>query len=255
MSTIIRGSGDTTFGGTIQSTGIDDNATSTAITIDASENVGVGTATPLDVCHIQGASTKGNVVIGQVPTTGEPYIDLWRDDTSIGSTNLLGRITFSGSDNTSSTRTTHAKIEGQANGTHSAGNNPTQLKFYTTPVSSETMVERLAITSDGRGLSPFTSRAWVNLNGAGTIAIRDSHNVSSITDNGTGDYTITFANAMPNTDFIATAGGGDSGGGGETTFQDRGTAKVVGSYRLYLKNAAGTVTDRDQVYLSTFANT
>jgi hypothetical protein len=45
MSTIIRGSGDTTFGGTIQSTGIDDNATSTAITIDSNENLIVGATT------------------------------------------------------------------------------------------------------------------------------------------------------------------------------------------------------------------
>ncbi len=40
-------------------------------------------------------------------------------------------------------------------------------------------------------------RAWVNFNGQGTVAIRASFNVSSITDNGTGDYTLNFTNAMP----------------------------------------------------------
>ena len=40
------------------------------------------------------------------------------------------------------------------------------------------------------------ARAWVNFNGTGTVAIRDSFNVSSITDNGTGNYTVTFTNAM-----------------------------------------------------------
>jgi spore coat protein CotH len=40
------------------------------------------------------------------------------------------------------------------------------------------------------------ARAWVNFNGTGTVAIRASYNVSSITDNGTGKYTINFANAM-----------------------------------------------------------
>jgi hypothetical protein len=39
-------------------------------------------------------------------------------------------------------------------------------------------------------------RAWVNFNGTGTVAIRASFNVSSITDNGTGDYTVNFTNAM-----------------------------------------------------------
>ena len=45
------------------------------------------------------------------------------------------------------------------------------------------------------------SKAWVNFNGASTIAIRDSFNVSSITDNGTGDYTINFITPFTNTDY------------------------------------------------------
>lgn len=44
-------------------------------------------------------------------------------------------------------------------------------------------------------------RAWVNFNGTGTVAIRASYNVSSITDNGTGDYTVTFATAMPDANY------------------------------------------------------
>jgi hypothetical protein len=44
-------------------------------------------------------------------------------------------------------------------------------------------------------------RAWVNFNGTGTVAIRASFNVSSITDNGTGDYTINFTNAMPDVNY------------------------------------------------------
>ena len=39
-------------------------------------------------------------------------------------------------------------------------------------------------------------KAWVNFNGTGTVAIRAAFNVSSITDNGTGDYTVNFTNAM-----------------------------------------------------------
>jgi len=45
------------------------------------------------------------------------------------------------------------------------------------------------------------AKAWVNFNGTGTVAIRDSFNVSSITDNGTGDYTVNFTTAMPNANY------------------------------------------------------
>lgn len=41
-----------------------------------------------------------------------------------------------------------------------------------------------------------TAAAWVNFNGTGTIAARDSENVSSLTDNGTGDHTVNFSNAF-----------------------------------------------------------
>ena len=41
-----------------------------------------------------------------------------------------------------------------------------------------------------------SAKAWVNFNGTGTVAIRASYNVSSITDNGVGDYTVNFTTAM-----------------------------------------------------------
>lgn len=46
-------------------------------------------------------------------------------------------------------------------------------------------------------------RAWVNFNGTGTVAIRASFNVSSITDNGTGDYTVNFTTAMSDANYSA----------------------------------------------------
>ena len=45
--------------------------------------------------------------------------------------------------------------------------------------------------------------AWVNFQGTGTVAIRDSENVSSITDNNVGNYTINFSVAMANTNYVA----------------------------------------------------
>ena len=49
------------------------------------------------------------------------------------------------------------------------------------------------------------AKAWVNFNGTGTVAIKDSFNVSSITDNGTGDYDINFTSAFSNTNYVCTA--------------------------------------------------
>jgi hypothetical protein len=52
------------------------------------------------------------------------------------------------------------------------------------------------------GSAPFYSaRAWVNFNGTGTVAIRASGNVSSITDNGNGNYTVNFATAFADTNY------------------------------------------------------
>lgn len=52
------------------------------------------------------------------------------------------------------------------------------------------------------GTAPiYMCRAWVNFNGTGTVAIRASGNVTSITDNGAGDYTINFTTAMPDANY------------------------------------------------------
>lgn len=57
------------------------------------------------------------------------------------------------------------------------------------------------ITAPVGSAPSYTCRAWVNFNGTGTVAIRASGNVSSITDNGTGDYTVNFTTAMPDSDY------------------------------------------------------
>ena len=52
--------------------------------------------------------------------------------------------------------------------------------------------------------------AWLNFNGTGTVVIRDSLNVSSITDDGRGDYTVSFAQSMANTNYCVTATAGNT---------------------------------------------
>jgi hypothetical protein len=55
----------------------------------------------------------------------------------------------------------------------------------------------------GSAATAYGCRAWVNFNGTGTVAIRASGNVSSITDNGTGDYTVNFTTAMVDANYSA----------------------------------------------------
>ena len=55
-----------------------------------------------------------------------------------------------------------------------------------------------------------TAKAWVNFNGSGTVAIRRAFNVSSITDNGTGNYTVNFTTAMPDANYAVTGTGSGS---------------------------------------------
>lgn len=60
---------------------------------------------------------------------------------------------------------------------------------------------RVNTLQDTAGVERYLARAWVNFNGTGTVAIRAAGNVSSITDNGTGDYTVNFTTAMPDANY------------------------------------------------------
>jgi hypothetical protein len=89
------------------------------------------------------------------------------------------------------------------------------LAFYTNNTNSGAAVsERMRIDSSGNLLfnsgygsvaTAYGCRAWVNFNGTGTVSIRGSANVSSITDNGTGDYTVNFTTAMSDANYSVVA--------------------------------------------------
>lgn len=66
------------------------------------------------------------------------------------------------------------------------------------------------VTADVAG--PGLCKAWVNFNGTGTVAIRAAFNVSSIQDNGTGDYTVNFTQAMPDANYAGVVTTGDNAG-------------------------------------------
>ena len=70
----------------------------------------------------------------------------------------------------------------------------------------------LTLKSDGRGLSQFTAKAWINWDNTGTLAILDSHNVSSVTDNAVGNGTVVLANNMANVNYCASVSSQKAGG-------------------------------------------
>ena len=95
-------------------------------------------------------------------------------------------------------------------------------------------------------------KGWVNFNGTGTIAIRDSHNVTSLTDNGTGDYTVNW-----NTDFADinySVGGMATEVGVSNRFITIGAALTVGATRVRTVTAGGANTDSDWVTVQAMGN-
>jgi hypothetical protein len=81
------------------------------------------------------------------------------------------------------------------------------------------------------GVEVYTAKAWVNFDGTGTVAIRASGNVSSITDHATGDYTINFTTAMADSSYAVSGCVQDTGGYFSTVFSLRhsGTASPTAS--------------------------
>ena len=116
-------------------------------------------------------------------------------------------------------------------------------------------------TSGGNNSTPEEinqgrAKAWVNFNGTGTVAIRNNYNVSTVTDNGTGDYTINFTNAFANANYAVT---GSSGGQGNTTngavYQfDQSTAKTTSACRVAIIATSGSLVDTPQIAIAFFGD-
>jgi hypothetical protein len=104
--------------------------------------------------------------------------------------------------------------------------------------------------STASGSAPsYSARAWVSWNGTGTPAINASGNVTSITDNGTGDYTVNFTTAMQDASYAVAVTGTTtlsvSYGVGSIT---NATAPTISAVRLLFLNFAGGVAANDPIY-------
>ncbi len=104
------------------------------------------------------------------------------------------------------------------------------------------------------GTENYKCRAWVNFNGTGTVAIRAAGNVASITDNGTGDYTVNFTTAMPDANYNAVFGVlGQPTSGRDIMEQHDSPLRSTTQLRIYtLVSTSGALADSPVVSASIF---
>ena len=104
----------------------------------------------------------------------------------------------------------------------------------------------------GSVATAYGCRAWVNFNGTGTVAIRGSGNVSSITDTGTGSYTVNLSSSMPDANYAVvdslsgtTQTGNSDGIGGAFDY-------LSSSFKMYTRTGGNTASDRFTVSCAVF---
>ena len=121
-----------------------------------------------------------------------------------------------------------------------------QLKVDT--ITGVTTAGSVAVTGEGNStttnLQQGLVKAWINLNGTGTIATRDSFNSASITDNGTGEYIDTFTNPMVNTTYSVSGESGTLGANNENMFVCNFGRSTTGSRGSNMSDG-GSAADRD----------
>lgn len=108
--------------------------------------------------------------------------------------------------------------------------------------------------NDGNGTQTGTlCRAWVNFNGTGTVAIRASFNVSSITDNGTGNYTVNFTTALADANYsVCNSQYGYDFPSSIVANNLAIQSLTTGSFRLLSTGITNAAVDVDQIHAAVF---
>jgi hypothetical protein len=211
-----------TLGGGVD--GIVSTADATAITIDSNENVGIGVV-PKTWHSAHLGIQFGGLGVLQANKTQSAGVDVNINSNSY--VNTSGQNAYIVTDEATNYQ--------MVNGEHIF-----KVASSGTADAAITWTNALTITNDGRGLSQFTAKAWVNFNGTGTVAIRDSHNVSSVTDSGTGLYVVNLTVAMANTNYAVVSAG--------NVYAYSGTIKAVNNTTTQFdmqSHSSNSLTDRD----------
>ena len=104
----------------------------------------------------------------------------------------------------------------------------------------------------GSATVAYGCRAWVNFNGTGTVAIRASGNVTSITDDNTGTYTVNFTTAMPDVNYSVCGAVGNFTSGDKFIVYSNLTAPTTSTVKLGSTTAAGASNDTNYVWAAIF---
>jgi hypothetical protein len=121
-------------------------------------------------------------------------------------------------------------------------------------LSSLTWYRNSAPALGNVGTAPvYAARAWVNFNGTGTVAINASGNVSSITDNGTGDYTVNFTTAMPDANYCIQIASRNFTSNTNKSDNPNVVDPTTSAIRMYHLEGAGPAnTDSPSIYVAVF---
>lgn len=118
-------------------------------------------------------------------------------------------------------------------------------------LTGKTTAGSITVTSEGgaatQSLQQGLAKCWTNFNGTGTIAARDSLNLSSLTDNSTGNYTSSWSSALANASYSALYGAGVNG---VITAQERLQTISTGSYRIDMNEDNSAAADSSYVMLA-----
>jgi len=175
--------------------------------IDSSGRVGIGTTSPLAPIHVASTPTGTCNILVSPATAGLAAVEVYNGGPTCGW--RTGQRSSSDHD-----WSLDQMVAGVAYN---------KLQVTTTGV--------LKFDSGyGSAAAAYGCRAWVNFDGTGTVTIRASANVSSITDNGVGDYTVNFTTAMPDANYAAVT---DS----QSTTASRVTTYATGSTRVLTYDA------------------
>ena len=127
----------------------------------------------------------------------------------------------------------------------------------TVPASNANMATDVSTLAqfNASGSAPvYACRAWVNFNGSGTVAIRASGNVSSITDFAVGVYGVNLTTALPDTNYALTATCTDDGVFNRAVSEQGTTTtyRTTSFFRISMWNRDGSFPDPTGVYVSIF---
>ena len=132
-------------------------------------------------------------------------------------------------------------------------------KTLTSPTLTTPTINSAQVATVSGTAPIYLCRAWVNFNGTGTVAINASGNVSSITDNGTGEYTVNMTTAMPDINYVinATANANYGTASGfmninTTTASFTEVAPTTSAFRVQTVNRVNTAYDPKYVDVSVF---